>query len=112
MAESIGEACVEEMVKAFSLLGGEAGAEVVGFGPGEIDLVVSDVQVAAKDDGFGVAEFSDEFPEGDVPALSVEDSAETVLGVGSINRDEVKLRILEGDDASFGIVFFDSHADV
>ena len=111
VAEGVGEAGTEEIGEALALLIGEAGAHAVGFGAGEVDFLVGDVEIATEDDGFLVSGFEvgEVFAEGFVPGHAVVEAAESVLSVGGVNSDEDEVRVDGGDDTAFFVVLVDAH---
>jgi hypothetical protein len=70
---------------------------------------VRHVQVAAEHHGLCPFQPLDERQKIHVPALPVIQAGESVLGIGGIDVDQVKIAVLECNDTAFGVVVFDAH---
>lgn len=81
---------------------GEAGGAAVGFGVGEVDFLVGDVEVAADDDGFFFCEFGEVVAEFGVPMfIAIGEAGEAVLGVRDVGVDEDEFFEFGGHGAAF-----------
>ncbi len=106
MAEGVDETRVQKFAKAGSFLRGEAGAFMVGFRAGEIDFLMSDVEVTGGHDRFSFGfEGFEILAEGDVPFHAIGEAKEFIFGVGRVNGDEEEVGVFEGEDAAFEVTF-------
>ena len=68
------------------------------------------IEVATDDDGLPAVELLEVAEEVVLPLHAVVETAQTVLAVRGIDGDEVEVRHLQRDDASFVVVLVDADA--
>ncbi len=73
----------------------------VGLRTSQVDLIVGDIQVAAKDDRLLLCESFHVVQKGTIPKLTQRDAAEIVLGVWGINRRQPEIVELGRNDPPF-----------
>jgi hypothetical protein len=105
VAEGVDEARVEDAGEALALVAGEARRAAVGLRTGDVDLFVSDVQIAAEDDRLARLQIFEVREEGDVPlADPVAQARQTASGVWRVDRDKEEVVKLCGDDTPLVVV--------
>src|SRR5262245_11278888 len=103
--EGVQKARFDEGTEASPFLRGKAVVASVGFGMGEVQFGVSDIEVATKDCGFLARKPFEVAKEFAVPLLPVREAGEFALGVGNVNIDEEEIGIFGGEHAAFAVVF-------
>jgi hypothetical protein len=78
----------------------------VGRGVGQINFRVRDIKIATADDGLPLFETLEKLQKVLIPALAIRQPGEITLGVGDVNIDEKKVRILGGQHATFLIMLY------
>src|ERR1043166_329108 len=113
-AKGVKEAGLNEGAETGPLFGREPMVADVGFGIGEVELRMSDIQVAAENDRLGSLQLFQVTAEIAVPLLSVSQAGEFALRVGHINVDQEEIRVLGGEHAALAVVtdFADAAGDV
>lgn len=109
-AEAIDESCREHGVESGPFLVAEACAVVVCLRAGEIDFLMGDIEVAAKDNRFGLLERFAKGEEVLVPALSIGEASQAILRVWGIDGDHEVIFVFRGQDPPLGIVLCDAKA--
>ena len=110
MAEGIDESGGEQVGELRALLIGETGAVVVGLGVLQVDLLMSDVQISAQDDGFDLIQLTQVSTEGIFPRHAVGQAGQFLLGIGRVTAHEVEFLKFHGDDTALGVVLRDADA--
>ena len=101
-SEGIDEAGVHEILEPRALLVRETLLAAVRFRIREIEFGVRDVEITAEDHGLLLVELFAVGEECGIPVfMSQLEPREVVLGVRSVDRDDVKLLELGGDHTSF-----------
>ena len=108
--EGIGKARGEQLGKFCALLIGKSRAVVIGFGVLEVNLLVSDIQVAAIYHGLDTVKLGDISAQSVLPAHAVIEPRQLTLGVGRIDAKEVKVLKFECDGTSLGIMLGNADA--
>ena len=116
MSECVDKACINNGIKASTLLVGKACILSVGFGIGQVDFGVGNIQVAAEYDRLLDFKLFDVSEEINIPLeRAVVEAAGAlvlvmVLRVGCVNGDEIVVIEFCRNDASLLVVLFDSKA--
>ena len=104
----VDEARVQEGAELRALLVGETGIAAVGGGILNVDLLMRDIQVAAKDDR--LRETAEIGAHVILPAHAIVQAFEAVLRVRDIGAHEEQIRIFQGDHAPLVVMFVDADA--
>jgi len=111
LAESINKAGFDYTVEAGSFFVGEACVFAVGFGVGQVDVFVRDIEIATEYHGFFLFQLAHEFQEILIPLVfPVVQAEQFPFGVRRVNGDQENVLKLGGQDATFGVVFGYAHA--
>jgi len=103
MTECVDETGRKEFGEFLSLFIGEPGIHVVGLGVLQVYFLMSYVHISTDEDGFLLVELSEVETEGIVPRHAVGESAESVLRVWSIDRNNEEIGIFQCDYSAFGV---------
>ena len=107
MPESIDESSLERLVEGFAFFYGEAGVAHIFLGARQIDVLVRDIQIPAKNDGLGFLQFEQMLIERGSPfPRAVIQSGQFAFGIWRVNIHEVEILELRRDDATFLVVFW------
>lgn len=106
LAETVDETGLQQLSEALPLFWCEAGVLLVPFGVLEVDLLVSDVEVAAENQTFLFVEVAQVRSEVLVPGFAVVETHQAFAGVGDVGRDQEVTGELGGDDTAFFVVLF------
>ena len=109
MAEGVGETGIQQLGKLFPFLVGKARAAPVGAGIFQVDLLVRNVHIAADDHRLFGVQLQQKLPECIIPGHAVIQTGQLALGVGRIDRHQIKLLKLTGDDSAFVVMLGDVH---
>ena len=71
---------------------------------------MGDIEIATKDDRLAEFKILAVLKEVSIPLLAIGESAQLVLGVGSVDGDEMKIGKLSCDNTPFGVVLLDANA--
>ena len=103
-AEGVDEARPEKIPKAGALLVGEARAADVLLRPGQVDLLVCHVEVAAKHHGLPLLQLLRVGQQRPVPGLAKIEARQLRLRVGHIDADHETVVKLRRERAALGVV--------
>ena len=103
MAEGVDEPGIEMLGHLCTFLVGETCVHAVGLGILDVNLLVSNVHIAAHDDGLLGIKFLHIPTEGFIPRHAVVETTQAVLRIGRIDGDEIEVGIFECDDATLMI---------
>ena len=103
MAEGIDKTGIEMLGHLRTFLVGETCVHAVGLGILDVNLLVSNVHIAANDDGLLCIKFLHIPTEGFIPRHTVVETTQAVLRIGRIDGDEIEVGIFECDDATLMI---------
>ena len=107
-AVGIGEAAVEQSCHLAALLVGEARVLAVGLGVLEVDLAVSDVEVAAEDHGLGLLQLLEIRQKSVLPCHAVIQTAKLILRVRRIAGHGKEIREFRCDHPSLVVMLLDA----
>ena len=105
ITECIRKARREQMSELGTLLIGEARIAAIGLWILQVDFLMRHIQVATEDNRLLRLQLLDVSQESILPRHAIIQSLQSILRVGYIDRNEIKMLHLQRDDTSFVIVF-------
>src|SRR5882672_52412 len=101
-AKGVDETRIHEVLESLTFFIREALLAAIRFGIGQIELGVRDIEVAAKNDRLGLLQLLAIGEEGRIPVFeSQRQAAEVVLGIGRVDRHDIKFLEFRRHDPAF-----------
>ena len=102
VSEGVNPTAFQELTEAVAFFDGKSCRLLIAFRPGDVNLLVTDVEVSTEDHSFLLAEVVTIFLEALVPLIdSVIQAIQLLPSVWDVSCDEVKLFELHRDDPPF-----------